>query len=334
MPRKGRELEQLVAILEESLGPKGIIIKSPDYLIDKDTKERREVDISLRSKVGSFEILAIIECRDRDEVQDVRWIEELASKCKSVGADKIVAVSSDKFSSGAIKKAECLSIDIRTMNNIDAKEIAEWFECKEGIHLISHASFIDLVIELRNGQRINARGIDIDSPLFEKKANGDKISFRDIWDAIPKPYLYYNVPEDGTHMQYNIRLDYIEEGKEVPSGALTSLENLKFPAKNGSVDIAIIYILAELWQDAEKVPYIVKRYENADGSIAEVIEFEYEENGKLFNTGLLNFSSSGEKRIYLLPKGHKEPGKADFRLTFTDKADKTKFKDYIFRLEL
>ncbi len=55
-------------------------IKSPDFIADSITGEKREVDISLRGKIGSHPILIIIEVRDRDKVQDVTWIEQLATK--------------------------------------------------------------------------------------------------------------------------------------------------------------------------------------------------------------------------------------------------------------
>jgi hypothetical protein len=38
----------------------------------------REVDVSLRSQVGSVSVLVIIECRDRAKPQDVTWIEPAA----------------------------------------------------------------------------------------------------------------------------------------------------------------------------------------------------------------------------------------------------------------
>ena len=75
MVRKGRTLEILVAQLEDHLGPLGIQVESPDFIRDKDTSQLREVDISLRSKIGSSSILVILECRDRKGEEDVTWIE-------------------------------------------------------------------------------------------------------------------------------------------------------------------------------------------------------------------------------------------------------------------
>ena len=101
MVRPGRALEQLVAVLERVLDPTDVVITSPDKIVGKLSNQEREVDVSLRARVGSAQILVIIECRDRQGAQDVRWIEELATKREDVGADKAIAVSPTGFSEAA-----------------------------------------------------------------------------------------------------------------------------------------------------------------------------------------------------------------------------------------
>ena len=44
MARKGREFELLIKRLETILFPKNAIINSPDFIFDKITKQKREVD--------------------------------------------------------------------------------------------------------------------------------------------------------------------------------------------------------------------------------------------------------------------------------------------------
>jgi hypothetical protein len=101
MPRAGRELEKLVEMIEKALSDTDVKIKSPDYIVGVNSKSLREVDISLQTRVGSTDILVILECRDRQSVEDVRWIEELATKREDVLASKAIAVSSSGFSEGA-----------------------------------------------------------------------------------------------------------------------------------------------------------------------------------------------------------------------------------------
>lgn len=109
----GREFEQLVESFERACGP-GAIIKSPDRLPDLDTGQMREIDATLRGKVGSSEVLLIVECRKRGRTADVRWVEEVAQKVRSVGANGAILVAT-AFSRPAKDKADKLGIQHRTI---------------------------------------------------------------------------------------------------------------------------------------------------------------------------------------------------------------------------
>lgn len=126
MPRAGRELELLVQRLESFLADSPVEIRSPDYIRGKLTGSNREVDISLRAKVGSVDLLVIIECRDRDGTEDSPWIGDLAVRAEDVGAHRAVAVSSFGFSAGARNLARSKEIELRTYNEIDSAVANEW----------------------------------------------------------------------------------------------------------------------------------------------------------------------------------------------------------------
>jgi hypothetical protein len=71
MKRRGRDLELLVSRLEQLVGglDDRVEIKSPDYIPDKDTGELREVDVALRTRMGSAGVLVVLETRDRADVR-------------------------------------------------------------------------------------------------------------------------------------------------------------------------------------------------------------------------------------------------------------------------
>ncbi len=116
--RSSKDLERLVARLERLLAPTDAVSTSPDYLPDKITDGKREVDVSIKSRIGSSPILMTLECRERARAEDVTWIEQLAAKRNSVGVDKAVAVSSFSFSEPAITKATFHGIEIRRLEDI------------------------------------------------------------------------------------------------------------------------------------------------------------------------------------------------------------------------
>lgn len=127
---KGRQFEKLVAELETACAGRDVDIRLNDRIADLETGQLREVDISLRHKMGTHEFLTVIECRDRKAKDDCRWVEELDSKRRSVGADKIVAVSHAGFGKPALKKAQVRNIELRTLSELAPDEIKAWFDTK------------------------------------------------------------------------------------------------------------------------------------------------------------------------------------------------------------
>lgn len=121
--KKSREFELLTSRIEGALAPTGARIKSPDRIRDKITGQFREVDVSIRYNVGSVELLITIECRDRSRIQDVNWIEQIATKKAHIGADRTIAVSSTGFTDAAIIAANAHNISIRTISEITDEEL-------------------------------------------------------------------------------------------------------------------------------------------------------------------------------------------------------------------
>lgn len=124
--KPGRTLEILTARIEHALSASGVTIKSPDHLEDKVAGGTREVDVSLRTDVGSAEVVVIVECRDRGRVADVTWIEQIVSKRNAVGASKAIAVSSGTFSKKALATARNHGVDAITLKQVNDAEVRKW----------------------------------------------------------------------------------------------------------------------------------------------------------------------------------------------------------------
>jgi len=131
--RAGRGLELLVKGLEQLLAEAPVEIRSPDYIVGRLSGQRREVDVSLRSRVGSVDVLVIIECRDRSKAQGVSWIEQLASKREDVGADKAVAVSAAGFTPGAQNLARSEHVELRSFEELSADVVFDWLRAEAQI---------------------------------------------------------------------------------------------------------------------------------------------------------------------------------------------------------
>lgn len=124
--KPGRLAELLVERFERILGP-DIQVKSPERIRGRLSGRRREVDVTLRRRMGATDVLVAIECRGRKNPQDVRWIEELASKKADVGAHAMVAVSTSGFTEAARRSADAHGLLLRELTQIGADEIGRWF---------------------------------------------------------------------------------------------------------------------------------------------------------------------------------------------------------------
>src|SRR5438067_2031044 len=98
---RAREVEDLVARLEGILHGATANIQIRERMQGR-TGKKREVDVAVRVSAGSVELLVIFECRGRRRVEDVIWIEQLATKRSTLGAHAIIGVSSSGFSADAL----------------------------------------------------------------------------------------------------------------------------------------------------------------------------------------------------------------------------------------
>jgi hypothetical protein len=227
------------------------------------------------------------------------------------------------------------NIELRTLGEVDPDEIGKWFQDRVGMHLTPNVLFKDLSFILSDGMKIEGKGIDLDLPIFKKKKDGEEISLRNFWMDLPKPIFYAHVPENGTHVERKIEINYILEGETIQENAIEYLENLQLITSNGIIDLKMIYIHAELWLNAKKVPLKAKLYKKTDGTIAEVVEFEFEEKGKKHTIEIISDPLSDKKSFCLVPKGHNNPEKMDITFTATKKSlneIETKSHDYYIRL--
>jgi hypothetical protein len=254
MEKQWREFELLVARLERLLAPEGATVKSPDRIQDKITGTLREVDASIRCQIGTVPILITIECRDRSGVQDVTWIEQLASKRDNIGAAKTIAVTSSNFTGPAVELARHKGIELRQISDVTDQEIkglvvvTEIENCVfrtllkdvavnvDGDEPASPLKFTAKVQELISNDKMNA-------PVFIRCSDGKALSVGNMIDEIKskKPEIFYNVPEDGSKVRRTIRANM--------SHARFTIEMETGPVQLKGVDLTL-----ELFSEKIRVP--------------------------------------------------------------------------------
>lgn len=122
----GQAFESLIARIEHTLAPTGAVLKRRDSILDQDTGEPREIDLSIRYRIGLSNVLIIIECRDRKRRPDVTWVEQVADKRKGVGADRAIVVSSKPLGPNALAKARARGVEARACERLTDDEMLGW----------------------------------------------------------------------------------------------------------------------------------------------------------------------------------------------------------------
>lgn len=201
-----REFERLVSRIEHALAGTNVAVKSPDRIPSLITRRKREVDASLRAKIGSAELLITIECRKRKAAQDVTWIEQLGCKKQAIGAARTIAVASTAFSADAILAAAHYGIDLRVLSEVTEQDVQNWILPQSVTHVFKSCDLLEspeVVFHPEEGDDFadppsplseDARGVN--APVFIG-ANGDSLTFNDLWlRADEQLKIFDQVPTD------------------------------------------------------------------------------------------------------------------------------------------
>ena len=123
MARRGKEFELAYKWLY-GIDENKYKITSPANIYDKAAGRKREVDVLIEynDQNGILRKIAV-ECRDRKKVQDSMWIEQLKTKREDLELDYIIAITTNKFSRGAINKARYHGIIIEEAEYLDKSVI-------------------------------------------------------------------------------------------------------------------------------------------------------------------------------------------------------------------
>jgi hypothetical protein len=119
---KWKRFEVLVAKLQQEFTPEAKVTFN-DKIMGRNSGVPRQIDISVRIKVGQFSLLIVLDCKDYSNPVDVKDVEEFLGLVDDVGANKGALVSSSGFTEAARTRAKNAGIDIYRL--IDA-ENQDW----------------------------------------------------------------------------------------------------------------------------------------------------------------------------------------------------------------
>jgi hypothetical protein len=295
-----RLFERLIAQIEQVMAPSGAVVRSPDRIPDRLTGELREVDASLRYRVGTSPVLITIECRDRSNVEDVRWIEQLVEKKRSIGASITVAVSSSGFSEPAIRKASVSGIEVRTLTEASAKDFVQWLRLQNVVVDSSGWSLVGLAFslydfpddaELIEAAQTLLRDKGPLAPILIRNSDGRRFHIQNIlieWQKRNGTFFPDDLPPDGSKILRNL---------------YQPLERncLHVETTRGNFDIAVIHVAFSFSRSIRQVPISrLTEYSDPSSVIVQTAAWKVIDGVKL---SLHRDVKSGETRFRVTSEG-------------------------------
>lgn len=148
--KDGKQLESLVAFVEERMLPDGFEVKTNQRVYNDEGVQTAEFDVEIRGLLGTTELAWLIECRDRPGSGPApgSWIEQLVGRRSRFGFNKVTAVSTTGFAEGARDFAEHQGIELRGVEAL-SPEAFDWLG-------LSHMSFIERRTNLESARLLVA----------------------------------------------------------------------------------------------------------------------------------------------------------------------------------
>jgi len=298
---KGAALEQLVRTIEGLLLPAGFTVQTNKLVLDSDGVPIAELDIEVRGKLGSGTVSWLIECRDRPSHGSAprSWMEQLVGRRESFRFNKITAVSTTGFSKGASDLATEQGIELRTVDNASASDVADWFAMDTITLSTNHFDIAAVTVEpihrpegnFLSALRATLSNVSTLKPILRLSTNDQKVSVNALF-AASLPNAFDGMTADDPPRTINAAIN-------VPPDA-----HLLIDTDAGAVEIKRVLVTVTLSVRNRDVPVsTIRTYKahDTDKAIAQTVSFSLGEDGHLLEFHKL--SETGETHVLLRRPG-------------------------------
>jgi hypothetical protein len=276
--RGGRDLELLVALLEQVLRGDSFEIRSPDIALGHVTGVKREVDVTVRH-AGSDQILVMLECQDRKRGDSLTWVEQLATKRRDVGAKQAVAISTSGFSPAARRLAQTEGLDLHELQRLSVEDVFSWLGLREldveaswigpGVPRIECAEGSDEALEWLSNTPLSSP----DEAFFLDTGTHSRVSLWQLMaaEAALAPPNVVRIPPDGVERHATTLT------MQFPPTDM----RYQVPTPHGSIPIATLEVDIYMRAERLRVPLSgLSRYAKVREARAETAEFRFELDGE------------------------------------------------------
>ena len=99
MAKDSRDLEILVSKIQKQLAPDADVVHDA-RLPGRKSNRDRQIDVLVRQKIGQYEMLIVLDCKDSARPVNVKGVEEFHGLLDDVGAHKGALVCPQRFYGG------------------------------------------------------------------------------------------------------------------------------------------------------------------------------------------------------------------------------------------
>lgn len=301
MGNDGKQLENLVRQVEELLLPQGFTVTPNRKVFNADGVQIAELDIEIGGRIGSTNLLWLIECRDRDDPAPAAWIEQLVGRRDRFGYNKVMAVSTSGFTPGAIEYAEKAGIELRTVAEMRDDVLPRWLDLR---HLNLHVREYKLL-----WARLAPSPDELQSHVQALEQRLPPLTGE---DKVLRP-----IDRDGENSLYDVFVGVVAEHPElvaelVPNGPAKAINfRARYPDDEshfvvdtdaGPVRIREILLRGEVRIVEKQIPFdALKEYrrEGTSEPIAQTVTFPVEIEHSKFALELHNLADTGETHVLL-----------------------------------
>ena len=233
MNNTGKDLEDYVRTILGSLLPLDFTISPRVREHNEKGIQVNEFDIVINGKMFTYDFKWLIECRDRPSQGPAprRWIENLVARRQLNKFDKVTAVSTTGFSSGAFDLAKDQRIGTYHVKTFDPENLLDWFKNNQILYIrplfkVNYVALFTQVPNEEDNELLSALMINtnIHSKILSFKENPNKISLKfacdDALRQIPEMEkliddnlklmankLRFDVEYSNPDFQYHLNLD-------------------------------------------------------------------------------------------------------------------------------
>ncbi|MBU2869651.1 restriction endonuclease [Colwellia sp. E2M01] len=143
MPKRTNEYQKLVLAINKHLASSNAIVTESKMLYDPVSEQDREIDILIEDNSGLYKLTIGIECTAKSRPIGVPVIEQLITKHKNVGIQKIVIVSKSGFTISAQKFAKKMQIDAISFGQALSQSWPSFLNKARDVRLILNSITID-----------------------------------------------------------------------------------------------------------------------------------------------------------------------------------------------